>query len=71
MIHRIVFDSQEVIVHRGGGLPPSSGPRLKHPNIPLPWREAAHPNFLEVERAEGALELATRETVQNLGFPYQ
>ncbi len=37
MIHRIVFKSQEVNVQPGGGLPPNSGPRLKHPNIPLPW----------------------------------
>ena len=37
VIHRIVFKSQEAIVHAGGGLPPNSGPRLKHPNIPLPW----------------------------------
>jgi hypothetical protein len=37
VIHRIVFKSQEAIVLAGGGLPPNSGPRLKHPNIPLPW----------------------------------
>ena len=37
VIHRIVIKSQEAIVHTGGGLPPNSGPRLKHPNIPLPW----------------------------------
>lgn len=50
MIHRIVFESQEVIVHRGGGLPPSSGPRLRYPNIPLPWKGGSPiPNFLEVQ----------------------
>jgi len=50
VIHRIVFESQEVIVHRGGGLAPSSGPRLKHPNIPLPWKGGGPiRNSLEVQ----------------------
>ena len=61
MIHRIVLKSQEAIVHSGGGLPPSSGPRLKHPNIPLPWKGGG-PSQIRWEDAvkSGEFELGVR-----------